>query len=135
MHVRGGYGDVHGLAVTFADDASADVHFYRQVLSGSHTTPLAGPLTGTWQPDGRAADPDSAVWTADRTALLSGLAGTDPNGDWILHVVDLSPGGAVTLEGWGLELVPVPEPQTAGVVLLAGLLVWAAWRRPAASNR
>ena len=56
-----------GLDVSF-DDAAAngDIHVYRAV-----TNPPAGtPLTGTWQPDGRLADPAVVLDTADVRKLL-----------------------------------------------------------------
>ena len=49
-----GYGDA-GFNVTLDDQAAnSDIHVYRFTLFGDHSTPVGGPLTGTWAPDGRA---------------------------------------------------------------------------------
>src|SRR5688572_16097823 len=53
------------------DDAAAngDIHNYRVQLFGSHTGgSLSGPLTGTWAPDGRSADPSVVLDTSPRNA-------------------------------------------------------------------
>src|ERR1017187_3926466 len=51
-----GYGDT-GFSVTLSSAGANDVHSY-----GSHTPSFNGDgqLTGTWQPDGRAIDPQSS---------------------------------------------------------------------------
>lgn len=124
-----GYDDP-GLDVTFADGAgSGDIHRYRFEPSGSHTTPLNAPLTGTWQPDGRASDPASSLDTDPRTRFLSSFIGGDPNGAWTLYLVDAEPGDEAVLEGWALNFVLVPEPEASVAVVLLGLLGLAAWRR------
>ncbi len=124
-----GYAD-SGLNVTFSDGgANGEVHVYRLTLGGSHATPLAGPLTGTWQPDARTADPASVVDTSPRTAFLNGFVGGTPNGAWTLHVADLSPVGEATLKSWTLHVTVVPEPGEMGLGFALALLGWAAWRR------
>ena len=122
----GGYGDVSGMNVVFSDLAPADIHDYRMALSGSHTIPVDGLLTGVWQPDGRNADPGSAVWETPRTALLDQFSGMDPNGSWNLFVADLSTGGEFELRSWAVEITPVPEPGLFAFAGGMGLLVWAA---------
>ena len=118
-----GYGD-GGFDVTLSDGAPSDVHVYRFALNGSHTVPLSigdppAPLTGTWQPDGRAVDPGLVLDTSARTATLSQFAGLDANGVWTLYVADLSPGGQGRLTHWGLSITLVPEP--GAVALAAGM--------------
>lgn len=113
-------------AFTFDDQAGHDVHLYRTV---SYTLNGSRQLTGLWQPDGRALDPEAAAGlfdTAPRPSLMSAFNGTDPNGDWTLFMADVSPGGESTLVSWGLQLTVVPEPGVGA--LLAGGLAWALLR-------
>ena len=110
-----GYGEP-GMDVTFDDGAaSGDIHVYRLTLSGSHTTPLGGGLTGVWAPDGRATDPSVVLDTDARTELLASFNGLNPNGEWTLFLADLESGDQTTLLSWGLELsgnLPVPPSFT-----------------------
>ena len=111
---------------TFDDQATHDVHLYRTfpyALNGS------GQVTGLWQPDGRAIDPlsaGSAFDSAARSNPLGVFNGMDPNGLWTLFLADVSPLGASTLVGWGLNIDLVPEPSSAALlgIGLAGML-WA----------
>jgi subtilisin-like proprotein convertase family protein len=98
-----GYSD-DGVDIKLDDQAASDVHVYRLAISGNHTTPLVGPLTGSWKPDGRLVDPDLVLDTDPRTELLSSFNGENPTGDWTLFVADLSAGDVSTLVSWGLEL-------------------------------
>jgi subtilisin-like proprotein convertase family protein len=123
-----GYGD-SGLNVTFDDAAAGDVHVYRQVLSGNHSTPLPGSLSGTWSPDARTADPGVVLDTSPRTAFLGSFNGVPIDGTWSLLVTDLSSGGTQQLNGWSLQIVAVPEPASAGLVVALGLLGFAWYRR------
>ncbi len=111
-----GYGD-NGFDVTLADDASqGDVHIYRLTLFDDNDTPLTGPLTGIWAPDGRDVDPSAAQNTDPRTALLAAFQGLDPNGDWTLVVADLQAGDTGILQSWSLRMcgeVGVP-PEITG---------------------
>ena len=113
-----GYSD-NGLAdVTFDDAApSGDVHVYRLAATGSHSLPLGGPLTGSWQPDGRTTDPDVALDSDARPALLHSLTNEPPNGQWTLFLADFSSGGQSQLTAWSLHLDFVPEPNSAGLLL------------------
>ncbi|MGE4181043.1 MAG: proprotein convertase P-domain-containing protein [Limisphaerales bacterium] len=120
-----GYGD-SGFDVTFSDLAAADIHSYRIQATGSETTPLSltdepAGLTGTWQPDGRSADPSQVLATSPRDAMLDSFAGLSPNGVWTLHVADLSPNGLGQLVEWSLGLTVIPEPGATGVVAFLGL--------------
>lgn len=120
-----GYGD-QGLKVTF-ELAGPDIHTYRETLGGP---PPSGFLTGTWDADGRAVDPSNSVTSSPRSALLSSFLGLDPNGEWILFLADVNPGGQVFLRGWGLDFAPIPEPAGVGVALgavLAGLVGARRW--------
>lgn len=119
-----GFGpDASQNAFTFDDQASTDVHLYR---NAAFTLNDSGQLTGSWQPDGRYLDPlspASAFDSATRPAMLSLFNGADPNGPWTLFVVDVSSGGEGTLVGWGLQITTVPEPAAAAVLGL-GLLMF-----------
>ena len=121
-----GYGDA-GFQVTFSDSASnGDVHVYRNVM-----TPGAGsPLTGLWQPDARDVDPGLVTDTSTRSAYLSSFNGLDPNGSWTLFIADMSSGDTFTLDSWGLDITPVPEPATwAAGLLILGALAYTQLRR------
>jgi len=119
-----GYDDDQSLSVTFSDTGT-DIHTYRPV----DTTPLAGPLSGIYAPDGRLTDPDSVLVTDARSNGLDVFTGADPSGDWVLFVSDLSGGGAHEFVSWGMEIaaIEVPEPQVW--ILAAGLCGWIGWRR------
>ena len=124
-----GYDDA-GMNVTFADGASqGDVHQYRLALNGDHNTPLNGPLTGVWAPDGRSTDPANTLDTDPRTQGLSSLVGTDPNGEWTLYLLDAESGDQAVLESWGLTLTVVPEPGETTMIAAFALAGLAGWRR------
>ncbi|MBI5383368.1 MAG: PEP-CTERM sorting domain-containing protein [Verrucomicrobia bacterium] len=125
-----GYSDSGFNNVTFNDAATGDVHTYRYTLFGNDTTPLSGPLTGSWRPDGREIDPAFVVDTDPRTALLSSFRGLDPNGEWTLFLSDLSAGSDGVLVSWNLRVWGVvPEP-SSHLLLLAGLpMLWWMLRR------
>jgi subtilisin-like proprotein convertase family protein len=135
-----GYGD-GGFNVTFFDGAAnGDIHNYRSSLFGNASTPLSGPLTGNWSPDGRQSSPFGVTDADARTALLSSFDGLDPNGDWTLFVADLSGGDLHQLDSWGLEFgAPVPSVPENGstatwlLTALAGVALaaryWSAQRR------
>ncbi len=123
-----GYSD-SGVSLTFDDTAIGDVHVYRQVLNGNHTTPIGGSLTGTWKPDARTADPSQVLDTSPRTATLSSFLDAPVNGTWTLFVTDVSSGATHQLDSWGLQITAVPEPAKA--TLLAGVALLAlAFLRP-----
>lgn len=67
----------------FSDTASTDIHNY-----GGNGGAL---VTGTYQPDGREVSPLLSLDTTPRTAFLSSFTGLDPNGEWVLFVVDIFP--------------------------------------------
>lgn len=114
-----GYDD-SGLNVTFDDAASTDIHSYRSV-----TTPSAGlPLTGSWQPDGRAIDPNSALDTTARTTALTNFAGADASGEWVLYLADMDSGGTNMLVSWQLVVAgqgnPLITAQPQGLTVPVG---------------
>lgn len=92
-----------GLQRLVFDDeaANGDIHFYEDVTGASAIFGL--PWTGVWQPDGRLVDPALVSGSEPRPALLNQFDGIDPNGDWILFLADVSPGGLLTLTDWTLE--------------------------------
>ena len=116
-----GYDD-HGLNITLSDAAANDIHNYN---SFSPSFNGSGQLTGIWQPDGRT-DPASA---SHPPAPLASFQGVDPNGVWTLTVADMQNIGTSQLQGWGIELTVVPEPQSLALAAGTALLIFGAWRR------
>lgn len=113
-----GYAD-SGASVIFASDAlNGDIHLYQQQPAGH---PGDGPLTGTWQPDGRDVNPLLALDSVPRTATLDVFNGKDASGLWSVFVADRSSGGIGTFVSWSLNITgeTVPEPGSSLVVLLA----------------
>jgi subtilisin-like proprotein convertase family protein len=119
-----GYAD-SGINVTFEDDAvNGDIHYY-QPASGN-------PLTGSWQTDARAIDPESsgaAFDAAPRTATLDSFAGLNGDGSWTLFLADVAGGAESVLNSWTLEITPVPEPHEYAIVVGIGLAAFALWRK------
>ena len=113
----GGYGDNQSINVTFSSTGDPNIHNYRVALGGTPSTPLTGPLTGTWLPDGRDIDPALVLDTDASTAGLDVFADAAVSGDWTLFVADLSTGAQHQIVSWTLTLETVPEPST----LLLGL--------------
>lgn len=120
-----GYGE-NGFDITFSLLAS-DIHLYQNFSPSYDGT---GRLTGIWSPDGRNVDPDSVLDVDLRTVNLDQFFGIDPNGDWTIFVADMNGNGSATLDSWGLNIAPIPEPATLALLILgAGAL---ARRRPRA---
>lgn len=116
-----GYNDA-GMDVSLSDGAvNGDIHYYHNVLN-----PGGAQLTGSWSPDGRNIDPQSAAGIFDSTAstaLFSSFVGSDPNGTWTFFIADLSAGGGQPiLNSLTLTIVTVPEP-TAWALFVLGLLL------------
>lgn len=126
-----GYGDA-GMDVTLSDAAAnGNIHDYQSV-----DNPDGAQLTGTWAPDGRDIDPqsapadfDSAPTTADLSVLNAGPA----DGTWTLFIANLSAGDQTTLVNWGLDITTVPAPEPAAPALaemgLTGVLLVVLFRR------
>jgi len=108
-----------GMQLRFADSAAADVH---TAISGT----FGETATGTYQPDGRGADPGVVTDASPRGLDLSVFNGGKADGDWTLFVADLSSGEVATLGNWGLSVTVVPEP---GVALLGGISLLTLLRR------
>ena len=105
-----GYSDP-GFNVIFDDHATnLDVHNYGVVLSGNPNTPLAGPLSGLWTPDGRDTDPALVLNTDPRPATLSAFTGLNPNGRWTLFIADVDSLYSSTLVSWSLEILGTNAP-------------------------
>jgi hypothetical protein len=123
-----GYSD-NGLSIVLDDSAANDIHTYRAALGGPF--PLASALGGAWRPDGRETDPDSVLAGDARTAVLDSFNGLIPIGTWTLFIADLSTGGEIRLDGWGLELTiePVPDGPVPLAWPIAVILAWAQTRR------
>src|ERR1035441_3726888 len=115
-----GYGDA-GFNVTLSSAGANDVHFY-QNYSPSFS---GGQLTGTWQPDGRAIDPQSSPSAFDSAGRVSfgSYNGMNPNGTWTLFIADLSAGGQSELLGWELDITAVPEPVNVALGIFAGVFL------------
>ena len=108
-----------GMNVTFSDAATVDVH---TGLSSTYGT-LA---TGTFQPDGRAADPDEVLDSSPRTLSFSGFTGQVASGDWTLFIADVAGGETATLDNWSLSLTTEPAstsavPEVSGHLALLAL--------------
>jgi hypothetical protein len=116
-----GYGDT-GFDVTLSSAGANDVHFY-----GNHSPSFngSGQLTGTWQPDGRAIDPQSSPSTFDSASRVSfgSYNGLNPNGTWTLFIADLSAGGQSQLVSWELDITAVPEPVNVALGIFAGVFL------------
>jgi len=74
----------------------------------------------------------TGIWQPDSTSTLDGtFGGMTENGTWTLFLVDLSSGGGTsTLNSWGVDITPTPEPSALAIVGLglAGILT-AGFRR------
>jgi len=110
-----GYSDP-GFNITLSD-GSPNIHGYQ--LS-SPTFNSSGQLTGTWGPDGRNINPQSAPSAFDTASTgtdFTSFENTTANGTWTLFIADMSSGSQATLVSWGLTVVTVPEPQTWALLL------------------
>ena len=109
-----------GFNITLSDTAAnGNIHSYQNVFN-----PGAAQLTGTWAPDGRNINPQSAGSVFDSavvTATLSSFVGNNANGTWGFFVADLSGGDQSTLVSLGLNILTVPEPQTGALLGMAAL--------------
>jgi len=116
-----GYGDT-GFSVTFSDTAAnGDIHTYQSNLA-AYTAALngvTGAVSGTWQPDGRTADPnttlpgsvtDASLRTAMLTSGTNPFTGLSAKGDWTIFITDGSGGGAMTLNNWTLDISGISGP-------------------------
>jgi hypothetical protein len=115
-----GYGDT-GFNVTLSSAGANDVHFY-----GNHSPSFSGgQLTGTWQPDGRAIDPQSSPSAFDSASRVSfgSYNGLNPNGTWTLFIADMSAGAQSQLVSWELDITAVPEPVNVALGIFAGVFL------------
>jgi hypothetical protein len=116
-----GYSDA-GFNVTLSSAGANDVHFYQNY---SPSFNVSGQLTGTWQPDGRAIDPQSSPSTFDTASRVSfdSYNGLNPNGTWTLFIADLSAGAQSQLVSWELDITAVPEPVNVALGIFAGVFL------------
>jgi hypothetical protein len=119
-----GYGD-NGFDLTFTIGA-LDIHNYQ---SHSPVFDLDGRLTGAWGVDGRDVDPDGVLDMSPRTDMLESFLGLNPNGAWTLFVADMNQNGEAQLDSWGLNVTPIPEPGTLGLLALGAVALWRRRRR------
>lgn len=104
-----------GMDITFDDNAGSDIHT---------AIPMSGgPVSGTFQPDGRITDPLLVLSGDSRPAMLSSFIGLNANGSWTIFVADQSAGDVATLDSWSLSVTAVPEPGTAALGVIGILLV------------
>ena len=117
-----GYSDT-GFNITLSS-IGTDVHFYG---ANAHTLNGSGQLTGAWQVDGRAIDPDSSPGDFDSASrtTFGGLNGLNPNGTWTLFFADMSAGAESTVVSWELDITAVPEPANLALGIFGGLFVLA----------
>lgn len=100
-----------GMNITFDDAASSDIHT---------AIPMSGgPVSGTYQPDGRITDPLAVLNTDSRPAMLADFIGLNASGTWILFVADQNTGDTSTLQNWSMTITGVPEPGTAILAILS----------------
>lgn len=99
-----------GFQVVFDDGAATDIH-----LAPADTAPLAG----TFQPDGRTANPATVTNLSPRSAMLNSFNGLPAAGTWSLFVADVAAGDEAVLQSWSIEIAGIPEPG-ASVLCLAG---------------
>ncbi len=133
-----GYYD-NGLNVAFDSRATGyDIHNYRRHVpslnAGSDSISLSGPLTGTWQPDGRNVSPDLVLDTTARSTSFNSFQGINPSGKWVLFAADLYPDamGYAQLNSWSIEVNPyvqVPEASQFSIVLGLTAFGFTAWKR------
>ena len=57
-------------------------------------------------------------FSAGGTGNLSVFDGMDANGEWTLNITDSAAGDVGTLNSWGLDITPVPEPSSAFVLFV-----------------
>ncbi len=121
-----GYSDP-GFNITLSSAGAHDVHFYNNF----GPTFSSGKLTGTWQPDGRAIDPNSSPSAFDSAGRIGfdSYANGNPNGAWTLFIADMAAGDQSQLLSWTLNISAVPEPVNVALGVFAGaLLCGSGWR-------
>lgn len=117
--------DNNGFNIVFALGGN-DIHLYQNFAPSFDGN---GSLTGTWGVDGRNVDPDLVLDTSPRTDMLASFTGIDPNGEWTIFVADMNQNGTAVFESWGLDVTVVPEPSTALLFVIGGIVVWMGRRR------
>ena len=105
-----------------------DVHFDGSALQDVHLAAGTVSLSGTFQPDGRSANPSTVTELSPRDATFAdaldaflAVNGT-PDGQWTLSVTDLESGGLARVASWGMTVSAVPEHDST-LLVAAGALV------------
>lgn len=110
-----------GLQLMFTDSALTDIHVALNSVAL---------FTGSYQPDGRTADPSVVLNTSPRSANLSAFNGLPASGTWTLFVADVAAGEQGTVQSWGLKVTgAVPEPGPAALSAWALSLLCSRRRR------
>jgi len=102
MAAAGGGNDIMEVTLRFEDSATNSLPQYGQIVSGVYRPSNYAPTN--YFPGVASLAPPA------RGSALSAFRRTDPNGDWLLYVVDTQGGdsGMIT-GGWSLRFVTAPE--------------------------
>jgi subtilisin-like proprotein convertase family protein len=100
-----GYPD-SGFDVSFQHGRTRDIHLYLHISA----PPAGAPLIGTWDADGRTADPASVTNASGRFSSLTNFNGLSAAGEWTLYLADLESGGTNALAEWSLEITGDVDP-------------------------
>jgi subtilisin-like proprotein convertase family protein len=98
-------------SVTLADDASTDIHAASAIFGS--------PLTGNYQPDGRAIHPNTVLDTTPRTAGLSVFNNAPAPGEYRIFIADVATGDTATLVNWSISITGEAIPEPTSTLLLA----------------
>jgi subtilisin-like proprotein convertase family protein len=128
-----GKDDPNHIGVNGQPVAFSDVHYYQDDrLYYNKDVPNPDQITGIFKSDGRTLDPQSTPGlysSATRDKTMSVFQGINPAGNWSLFIADITSGGSAKLVSWGLDFVPIPEPQEYALAIGAALMAFGIYRR------